>query len=99
MPQTIFTEHFLNSLKASLSSNLDRYKEAEPWVNDMPNAVKGFLETPLVPCAPLELAEPTQESLKDFENAKRIHQAFPNLTPTEARDSRLWTKLCQAWLV
>lgn len=51
------------------------------------------LSSALEPAIPLELELPHGDDLKDLENAKIVYGAFPNLTPLQARDPRLWTKL------
>ncbi|HYC60717.1 MAG TPA: DUF6339 family protein [Thermoanaerobaculia bacterium] len=43
--------------------------------------------------APLDLLLPEGTDLKDIENAMRLHRALPHLTPLQARDPRLWTRL------
>jgi len=36
---------------------------------------------------------PEGDDRKDYENAVLLHRAFPTLTPLQARDPRLWTRL------
>jgi len=56
------------------------------------------METSLDTKAPLDLIEPTDGDLKDTENAIRVHKALPHLTPLQARDPRLWTRLAHVEL-
>ncbi len=41
----------------------------------------------------ISLDEPDGENLKDLENAIRVHKALQQLTPLQARDPRVWTRL------
>lgn len=52
----------------------------------------GARHEPYTGCAAC-LLDPVGDDLKDFENAIRIHKALPGLTPLQARDPRLWTRL------
>src|SRR5262249_35492451 len=40
-----------------------------------------------------KLAPPEGEDLRDLDNAIRLHKAFPDLTPVQAQDPRLWVRL------
>jgi len=42
---------------------------------------------------PFELVLPDEDGFHDFENSKIIFESYPNLTPVQATDSRLWTYL------
>jgi hypothetical protein len=41
----------------------------------------------------LDLLDPDGDDLKDVENSIRLHKALNMLTPLQARDPRLWTRL------
>ncbi len=95
----IFKESFVHSLRGSVRANLKKYGDNDPWVSDI--GVKGQreIETTLELKEPFELLEPVNGDLKDIENAIRVHKALPHLTPLQARDPRLWTRLThvEAW--
>jgi hypothetical protein len=90
---TIFKEAFVNSLRGSLRANLSRYCEENSWATDIGVRSQRDLPTSVELKAPFELLQPTDGELKDVENAIRVHKALPNLTPLQARDPRLWTRL------
>lgn len=98
-PLTIFKGTFVNSLRGSVKANLPKYSQDDAWVSDTGLKSQREMETSLELKAPLELLEPTNGDLKDIENAIRVHKALPHLTPLQARDPRLWTRLThvEAW--
>ena len=89
----IFKETFVNSLRGSVRANLPKYNEDSPWISELGVKSQREMETSADLKAPLELLEPTNGDLKDIENAIRLHKALPYLTPLQARDPRLWTRL------
>jgi len=93
MTLTIFKETFVNTLRGSVDPNLSRYAEDNSWVSELGIKSQRELETSVELKAPLELLEPANGDLKDIENAIRVHKALPHLTPLQARDPRLWTRL------
>lgn len=94
MTLTIFKETFANSLRGSVRPNLQKYAEDDSWVSEIGVRSQRELHTSVELKAPLELLEPTEDGdLKDIENAIRVHKALPQLTPLQARDPRLWTRL------
>jgi hypothetical protein len=99
MNLTIFKETFVNSLRGSVRPNLPRYGEETTWVSELGVKSQRDLETSVELKGPLELLEPTNGELKDIENAIRVHKALPHLSPLQARDPRLWTRLAhvEAW--
>jgi hypothetical protein len=96
---TVFKEAFVNSLRGSVAANLERYADASSWVHEVSLSRQRDLRTSLELRSPLELLEPSDGELKDVENAIRVHKALPPLTPVQARDPRLWTRLThvEAW--
>lgn len=99
MTLTVFKETFVNSLGAAVRTNFSRYAEDVSWVSDIGITSQRDLNTSVELKAPLEFLEPAEGDLKDIENAIRVHKAFPQLTPLQARDPRLWTRLAhvEAW--
>ena len=93
MTLAIFKETFVNSLRGSVRANLPRYSEDGVWVSDLGVKSQREMDTSVELKAPLELLEPSNGDLKDIENAIRVHKALPHLTPLQARDPRLWTRL------
>jgi len=83
---------FLNRLLKSAPENLDRYTEDETWIEEWAGDAAWEFATPCELAAPLELL-PDHQKIFDLENAIRIHKALPTLTPVQAQDPRLWTRL------
>lgn len=96
---TIFKETFVNSLRGSVRANLPKYSDDNSWIFEVGVKSQRDLPTGVELKAPLELLEPINGDLKDLENAIRVHKALPHLTPLQARDPRLWTRLShvEAW--
>lgn len=93
MALDIYKEAAVNSLAANISQNLAKYKAAKPWAAGVPRLVSSTLPTKLEPVQKIELEPPDEGELHDFRNAVRLHKALPELTPLQARDPRLWTRL------
>ncbi|MGH7953216.1 MAG: DUF6339 family protein [Limisphaerales bacterium] len=73
---------------------MQKYREENSWVSEISVKSQREMQTSVELKAPLELLEPTENGdLKDIENAIRVHKALPQLTPLQARDPRLWTRL------
>jgi Family of unknown function (DUF6339) len=84
---------FVSRLLDSLPANLSRYTEAESWVEEWAGNTAWDFSTPCEFAVPLELLLPDDENYFDLENSIRMHKALPNLTPVQAQDPRLWTRL------
>lgn len=84
---------FLQRLQDSLLDNIERYKEKESWIEEWAGKAAWEFHTPCELAASLELHLPDEGNLFDLENAIRIHKALPSLTPVQAQDPRLWTRL------
>lgn len=99
MTLSVFKSTFVTSLADSVVANLVRYSEDDPWASEIGTTSQRDLKTLIELNEPLELLEPTGGDLKDIENAIRVHKAFPQLSPLQARDPRLWTRLThvEAW--
>ncbi len=93
MALDIYREVAVNTLAASMPANLGKYKAAKPWAASVPGALSSTLPTKLEPAQKIELELPDEGEHHDFRNAVRIHKALPDLTPLQARDPRLWTRL------
>jgi hypothetical protein len=89
----VLREAFTNHLRGTIAHNLPHYRRDRPWLAEVAGGPVWEFETNLVPAQPLELLEPDGDDLKDIENAIRMHKALPSLTPVNARDPRLWTRL------
>ncbi len=96
---TIFKGTFVNGLRSSVKANLQKYVQDESWVSDLGVKSQREMETSLDLKGPFELLRPADSDLKDIENAIRVHKALPHLSPLQARDPRLWTRLShvEAW--
>lgn len=93
MPLDLFRSHHVRHLRGNVAHNLSRYSERRPWAGKATGGGSVRLACGLEPAGPLELQLPEDGDLKDLENTKIVYTAFPNLTPLQARDPRLWTRL------
>ena len=94
MALDLFRHHYVRHLRLNIGANLARYSTPRPWAGRPAGPEPVTLSTTLEPCVPLTtLVMPDGEDLKDLENSKIVYEAFPNLTPLQARDPRLWTRL------
>ena len=93
MALDLFRDNYVIHLRANVGANLVRYAERRPWADKPSSAGPSRQPCALEPAVPLSLALPAGGDLKDLENAKLVHRAFPHLTPLQARDPRLWTRL------
>ena len=93
MPLDLFRRNYVIHLRGSVGENLPRYLVPKSWAGKPPAGMEAKLRSELEPAAPLELEAPDGKETKDFENAVQVHKAFPHLTPLQARDPRLWTRL------
>jgi hypothetical protein len=90
---TIFRSAFALTLRTNVPSNLQKYERNDAWAASVGNRISREFETKFEMRNRLELDEPDNGNHKDLENAIRIHKAFRQLTPLQARDPRLWTRL------
>lgn len=93
MPIDLFKSHHVRLLRGSVAQNLERYSDNKPWAGKPTGNGQVRLPSSLEPAVPLELELPDEDGLKDLENTKIVFSAFPTLTPLQARDPRLWTRL------
>jgi hypothetical protein len=93
MPIYIFRESFVERLRASIRENERRYRQNKPWVDEIAKPSASSIKTGLEPVDDFELLNPEGDVLKDLENSIRLHKALSFLTPLQARDPRLWTRL------
>lgn len=84
---------FVSRLLDSLPDNVTRYTEDESWVEEWAGDTAWDFATPCEFAVPLELILPEGQNFFDLENSIRMHKALPNLTPVQAQDPRLWTRL------
>lgn len=84
---------FMNRLLESIPETLNRYTEKETWIEEWAGKTAWEFPTPCELAAPLDLLLPDEGNFFDLENAVRMHKALPTLTPVQAQDPRLWTRL------
>lgn len=84
---------FVRRLQDSLAVNLDRYTDPDSWLADYAGQIQWEFPTPCELAGSLDLLLPEKGIHRDLENAIRIHKALPKLSPLQARDPRLWTRL------
>lgn len=87
----IFKSNFVNALRGSIRTNLEKYLQEDVWVRNLSTERSRQMQTSVEIAEPIRLDPPDDGSLKDTENAIRFHSAFRHLTPLQARDPRLWT--------
>lgn len=90
---TIFKSTLVNALHSSISMNLDKYLRDEVWVAEVSTTSNRDMHTGVELAEHLDLGFPDNGNLKDIENAIRFHKALRHLTPLQARDPRVWTRL------
>ena len=89
----IFKSGLVNELCGSVRMNLDRYLRDDVWVTGVSTSGNRDMPTGVEPLQPFSLGPPADGNLKDIENAISLHRALRCLTPLQARDPRLWTRL------
>ncbi|GEM_PF-624789 len=89
----IFKSTLVNALRSSISANLDKYLLNDAWVAEVSTKTNREMQTGVEVAGPLGLALPEDSNHKDTENAISFHKALRHLTPLQARDPRLWTRL------
>jgi hypothetical protein len=89
----IFKSTIVNALRSSISTNLDKYLSDDAWTDEVSTVSSRDMPTGMEPAGLLNLDLPENGNLKDIENAIQIHKALKHLTPLQARDPRLWTRL------
>ena len=90
---SIFKTSLVNALHGSLPANLDRYLQNDVWIADVSTKNTRQMQTNVEASESLFLDPPEDGNLRDIENAIRLHRALRDLTPLQARDPRLWTRL------
>ncbi len=90
---TIFKSTFVNALRSSIAANLDKYLRDDVWVSETSTRSAREMQTGVEVAELLSLELPVDGDHKDTENAIRFHKALRHLTPLQARDPRLWTRL------
>lgn len=90
---TYFKSSLVNALQGSLDANLDRYLRNDVWISEVSTKNTSDMPTSVEVSEPLFLELPEGDNLRDIENAIRLHRALHHLTPLQASDPRLWTRL------
>jgi hypothetical protein len=89
----IFRESFVDRLQNSVRMNERKYKQDKLWVEEFADGGSWEINTHLEPADEFKLLNPQREDFKDLENSIRLYKALSFLTPLQARDPRLWTRL------
>jgi hypothetical protein len=89
----ILKTSFVNALRSSIRANLGRYLQNDMWLAEAAPKDSRDMRTGVEVAEPLFLDFPEGGNLKDTENAIRFHRALRQLTPLQARDPRLWTRM------
>lgn len=92
----IFRDSFVHGLRSSVASNLLKYQRDTAWTHEIGSRSAREMQTNVDFNGTLALLNPQDGDLMDIENAIRLHSALRHLTPLQARDPRLWTRLTHA---
>ncbi len=90
---TIFKERYVSELTVKLGENILKYSSPTPWIESAFDSARD-LNTSLKTNGAWALKLPDQTSKYDLENAIKVYETLPRLTKLQARDPRLWTRLC-----
>jgi hypothetical protein len=95
----IYRSTFVDSLRLAIPDNLKKYTSDAVWATAVGGRSERDMATSLALRLPgIELQEPIAEDHKDIENAIHLHKAMPEFSRLQARDPRLWTRLCHVEL-
>lgn len=89
----IFKNSFVHGLRSSVAANLSKYQRDNSWTHEIGPRAAREMQTGVEINGTLSLLNPKDGDLMDIENAIRMHGALRHLTPLQARDPRLWTRL------
>ena len=84
---------FVRRLQSSIEQNLKLYRKEKTWIERFAGNRDWEFATPCKIEGSFNLTLPDDDDLYDLENAIRLHRALPGLTPVQAQDPRLWTRL------
>lgn len=94
----IFKSTLVHALRSSIPMNIDMYLRNDTWVAEVSTKSNRDMQTGVELIESLYLDFPENGNFKDIENAIRFHKALRHLTPLQARDPRLWTRLAHVEL-
>jgi hypothetical protein len=89
----IFKSTLVNVLRSSVDANLSKYERNDAWVAEQSAESAREMATGVEVAGQLSLVTPDDGDLKDTVNAIELHKALRHLTPLQARDPRLWTRM------
>lgn len=93
MELSYMSDSSLEELKVNISSNLDKYKGEEVWVNQYFGA-KMWSFPSKIRIESIDLHMPQSNTVHfDFENTKKIYTSLKRLSVVQATDERLWAYL------
>lgn len=92
-PLYIFKESFVQKLRVSVLVNIRNYQIDDVWVNNIGTPSERELLTSFDVDSLPALTLPSDDSHHDIENSILLHRTLAKLTPLQARDPRLWTRL------
>jgi len=89
----IFKSTLVNALRSSVRMNLNKYLQNDTWVAEVSTKSARDMVTGVEVTEPICLHSPEDGDLKDTANAIGFHKTLRHLTPLQARDPRLWTRM------
>jgi len=99
MKMKYLKQNCLDFLRANIEGHLDRYKNPQPWLDEVFHNTTYSLEADIPGGEGLELVLPEGGQHYDLENTRRVYNALKHLTITQATDERLWAYMThvQQW--
>lgn len=95
-PLRIFRQDHLDILKSRIRTNVARYQQESPWIDEVFEGATWHQEA-AVRATDIELRMPDKDNLYDVENTEAVYTALETLTPAQAADERLWTALSHSY--
>jgi hypothetical protein len=89
----VFRENALGQLTSDIRSNLAKYKNEKPWVDDVFSGRVWSAPSKITALPEDLLLLPDETGDHDLENVQRLYEALHGLTLIQASDPRLWTYL------
>jgi hypothetical protein len=89
----VFRENALGQLTSDVRSNLARYMNETPWIDDVFSGRVWSAPSKIAALPENLLLLPDLSGDHDLENVQRLYEVLHGLTLTQASDPRLWTYL------
>lgn len=94
----LFSSAFVEVLKSQIQERLDSYKLSDSWALSTIFPGRKSLFTKLNADLAIDFVPAHGNVNNDAQNAVLVHHALSQLTPAQASDERLWSRLCHVEL-